>query len=105
MLLKRVRFAAFVPVPSPCSSPVSSPRIPSSPQHLPFEVPHLRGQVTGSSVGVPPQLHDGAPVPEPFGPEYLVGYISDRSSHGLGLYYKVTRQFDRLRAEYPEVME
>ena len=51
---------------------------------LPFEVPHLRGQVTGSS---------------------LVGYISDRSSHGLGLYYKVTRQFDRLRAEYPEVME
>ena len=72
---------------------------------LPFEVPHLRGQVTGSSVGAPPQLHDGAPVPEPFGPEYLVGYISDRSSHGLGLYYQVARQSDRLRAEYPEVME
>lgn len=74
-------------------------------QSLPFEVPHLRGQVTGSSIGAAPLLHDGAPVPEPFGPKYLVGYISDRSSHGLGLYYQINRQFERLRAQHPEVME
>ncbi|QGU05134.1 phosphatase PAP2 family protein [Corynebacterium comes] len=61
----------------------------------PFGVPQL--QVAGSSLGSAPVLHDGAPLPVPFTPDYLVGYVSDVSSHGLITYYDVTSQFASLR--------
>lgn len=61
----------------------------------PFGVPQV--QVAGSSLGDAPVLHPGAPVPVPFTPDYLVGYASDVSSHGLLTYLDVTEGFMELR--------
>lgn len=69
----------------------------------PFGVPQVRDEVLGSSLGATPVLHEGAPVPEPFTPDYLVGYVSDLSSHGLITYYDVAAQFATLRHN-PELM-
>ncbi|WCZ37152.1 Major phosphate-irrepressible acid phosphatase precursor [Corynebacterium heidelbergense] len=64
-------------------------------------------QVAGAQ-GVPgypqPVQHPGAPVPTPFGPEFLGGYISDISSYPPGSYQAVIQGFDDLRANHPEVM-
>ena len=62
----------------------------------PFGVPQV--QVAGSSLGSAPVFHPGAPVPVPFTPDYLIGYVSDVSSHGLLTYHDVTAGFTALRA-------
>ena len=71
---------------------VSAPTAAASP----FGVPQV--QVAGSSLGSAPVFHPGAPVPVPFTPDYLVGYVSDVSSHGLLTYHDVTAGFTALRA-------
>ena len=64
--------------------------------------------VAGSE-GVPgfphPVQHKGAPTPQPFGPEYLGGYISDISSHGYGVYLDVVDGFNDVRANHPGIMK
>ena len=52
-----------------------------------------------------PVQHKGAPVPRPFGPEYLGGYISDVSSYPYGIYLDVVKGFEGVRAKHPEVMK
>lgn len=61
------------------------------------------------SEGVPgyphPVQHPGAPTPQPFGPEYLGGFISDISSHGYGVYLDVVDGFNDVRANHPAIMQ
>lgn len=52
-----------------------------------------------------PVPHKGAPNPQPFGPEYLGGYISDISSHGYGVYLDVVDGFNDVRANHPGVIK
>ncbi len=52
-----------------------------------------------------PVPHKGAPNPQPFGPEYLGGYISDISSHGWGVYLDVVDGFNDVRANHPGVIK
>lgn len=52
-----------------------------------------------------PVQHAGAPVPQPFTPDYLGGYISDISSHDYGVYYEVIEGFNGLRKDHPDVMK
>ncbi|AWB85122.1 acid phosphatase [Corynebacterium liangguodongii] len=67
-------------------------------------LPQLRSEVTGSSTGYVPVQHPGAPVPVPFTPDYLTGYISDVSSYDYGIYEEVTRIFRQVRDGQPETM-
>ena len=74
-------------------------------QDLPFTIPQLRDPATGWYSGqVPTHIH-GAPVPVPFSPDYLVGYISDRSAYEHGIYAEVNRLFPELRDRRPDVMD
>ena len=70
-----------------------------------------------SKIGVPPVAgsealpgypapvqHPGAPTPSPFPADYLVGYISDISSHDWGIYSEVISGFNDLRANHKDVM-
>lgn len=52
-----------------------------------------------------PVPHKGAPNPQPFGPEYLAGYISDVSSYSWGVYLDVVDGFNDVRANHPAVMK
>ncbi|WP_459611059.1 acid phosphatase [Corynebacterium urogenitale] len=69
-----------------------------------------------SKIGVPPVVgsealpgypapvqHPGAPTPRPFPADYLVGYISDISSHDWGIYSEVISGFNDLRANHKDV--
>lgn len=62
----------------------------------------LQAQYAPSSL--PATSHPGAPVPAPFGPEYLAGYVSDLSSYPGGTYYQVVEGFGDLCANHPETM-
>src|SRR5699024_7319474 len=70
---------------------------------LELEMPAIAG---GEALpGYPhPVQHEGAPVPQPFGPDYLAGYISDISAHQGGVYWEIINGFDDLRANHPDVM-
>lgn len=63
--------------------------------------PQLRDPVTGLSTGKVPVQHPGAPVPVPFSPDYLVGYVSDISAYEYGIYEEVVRCFHDIRANQP----
>ncbi|MCP1386874.1 phosphatase PAP2 family protein [Corynebacterium sp. TA-R-1] len=67
-------------------------------------VPQLRSEVTGSSIGAPIVQHPGAPVPRPFSPQYLTGYISDISPYKYGIYAEVNRLFPQVRDTQPQTM-
>lgn len=66
--------------------------------------PQLQSQVTGSSTGKAPIQHPGAPVPRPFTPDYLAGYISDISPYQYGIYAEVNRLFPQVRDTQPQTM-
>lgn len=53
---------------------------------------------------LPAVQHPGAPVPQPFGPDAYLGYISDISSYPGGVYYTVVDGFNDLRDNHPEVI-
>lgn len=72
---------------------------------LPASLPHLKDPVTGSSTGQLPRQVQGAPKPVPFTPDYLTGYISDRSPYQYGIYKDVLRLFPYLRDKRPDVMD
>lgn len=67
-------------------------------------LPQLRSDITGSSTGAIPQEHPGAPVPSPFTPDYLAGYISDISPYQYGIYAEVNRLFPQVRDTQPETL-
>lgn len=74
-----------------------------TPASAAFEMPALAG--SEAFPGYPrPIAHAGAPVPQPFGPEYLGGYVSDISSHEYGIYYGVIDSFNQVRGAHPELM-
>ena len=77
----------------------------ASAQDLPFTIPQLRDPATGWFSGQVPTHIDGAPVPVPFSPDYLVGYISDRSAYEHGIYAEVNRLFPEVRDRRPDVMD
>ena len=77
---------------------------PATAHAAPFQVPPLQSHITGSSTGAAPVQHPGAPVPRPFTPDYLGGYISDRSSYEHGIYAEVNRLFPQVRDTQPETM-
>lgn len=66
--------------------------------------PQLQSQVTGSSTGKAPIQHPGAPVPRPFTPDYLAGYVSDISPYQYGIYAEVNRLFPQVRDTQPQTM-
>lgn len=67
-------------------------------------VPQLQSEITGSSIGAPIVAHPGAPVPVPFSPYYLAGYISDISPYQYGIYAEVNRLFPQVRDTQPQTM-
>ena len=69
------------------------------------QIPQLRSEITGSSIGQAPAHIDGAPVPVPFTPDYISGYISDISPYKYGIYAEVNRLFPYLRDQRPDVMD
>lgn len=69
------------------------------------QIPQLRSEITGSSIGQVPAHIDGAPVPVPFTPDYIAGYISDISPYKYGIYAEVNRLFPYLRDQRPDVMD
>ncbi|QRP21959.1 acid phosphatase [Corynebacterium macginleyi] len=70
---------------------------------LSSKVPQVQGFSSGSSIGPSPVQHPGAPVPKPFGLDYLVGFESDISSYQFGNYWQVVRGFDQIKNQ-PEVL-
>lgn len=66
--------------------------------------PQLQSEVSGSSTGKAPIQHPGAPVPRPFTPDYLAGYISDISPYQYGIYAEVNRLFPQVRDTQPQTM-
>ncbi|GAA1183669.1 Major phosphate-irrepressible acid phosphatase precursor [Corynebacterium glaucum] len=82
-------------------APVAAPGIASA---APLTAPQLQSEITGSSTGPAPVHHDGAPVPRPFTPDYLAGYISDISPYQYGIYAEVNRLFPQVRDTQPETM-
>ncbi|SDR79853.1 acid phosphatase [Corynebacterium timonense] len=74
------------------------------PDGLPISLPQLRSEVSGSSTGAVPVQHPGAPVPTPFTPDYIAGYISDISPYSHGIYYQVNGLFPHVRDNQPETM-
>ncbi|OLT55585.1 acid phosphatase [Corynebacterium sp. CNJ-954] len=72
------------------------------PAHAQPQVPEAVGEYLPATL--PPVQHDGAPVPQPFGPQEYGWYLSDLSSYDGGIYYGVVRGFEDLRANHPEVM-
>lgn len=93
-------------VPSVSAAPAPSAPAPSAPaaSSSSLTLPQLRSEITGSSTGVVPVQHPGAPVPRPFTPDYLVGYISDISPYQYGIYAEVNRLFPQVRDTQPETM-
>lgn len=85
-------------------APVAAPGAASTATATPLTVPQLRSEITGSSTGVAPVLHPGAPVPQPFSPYYRAGYISDVSPYQYGIYAEVNRLFPQVRDTQPETM-
>lgn len=75
------------------------------PADAPLTLPQLRSDITGSSTGAVPVEHPGAPVPAPFTPDYLAGYISDISPYQYGIYAEVNRLFPQVRDTQPETMK
>nr|WP_245531614.1 phosphatase PAP2 family protein [Corynebacterium capitovis] len=76
------------------------------PANAPVTLPQLRDAGTGSSTGGVPVQHDaGAPVPQPFTPDYLTGYISDISAYDYGIYSQVNSLFPEVRQNQPETMQ
>lgn len=71
---------------------------------LSSKVPQVQGSSSGSSIGPSPVQHPGAPVPQPFGVDYLAGFESDISSYQFGNYWQVVRGFDQIKHQ-PEVLE
>lgn len=53
---------------------------------------------------LPAVQHPGAPVPQPFGPDAYVGYVSDISSYPGGVYYTVVDGFNDLRDSHPDII-
>jgi membrane-associated phospholipid phosphatase len=53
---------------------------------------------------LPAVHHPGAPVPQPFGPDAYLGYISDVSSYPGGVYYTVVDGFNDLRDNHPDTI-
>lgn len=53
----------------------------------------------------PAVQHPGAPVPVPFGPDRYVGYISDISSHGFGIYYDVVAGFNDITRLHRDILD
>lgn len=84
---------------------VASPLVVAPAEAAPFgQMPAVAG--SEAMPGYPaPVKHRGAPVPRPFGPEYLGGYVSDVSSHPYGVYLDVIRGFEGLRKNRPDVMK
>ncbi len=84
---------------------VSAPLVVAPAEAAPIgQVPAVAG--SEALPGYPaPVKHRGAPVPRPFGPEYLGGYVSDVSSHPYGVYLDVIRGFEGLRKSRPDVMK
>ncbi|WJY68575.1 acid phosphatase [Corynebacterium auris] len=74
------------------------------PEEAPISLPQLRSQISGSSTGAVPVQHPGAPVPVPFTPDYLAGFISDISSYNHGIYAQVNGLFPHVRDNEPEAM-
>ncbi len=69
-----------------------------------LQVPAIDG--SQGSLGYPTATaHEGAPMPSPFPPDYLGGYISDVSSHPYGVYLDVISGFNDLRTNHPDVMK
>ena len=73
-------------------------------EKLPFDVPQMQGSMSGSSIGPAPTQYPGAPVPEPFSTEYLLGFESDISPYKYGVYLDVLSPFNDLR-QRPELMQ
>lgn len=88
-------------VPHASAQPIALPPAPE----LPFTIPQLRDPMTGSSTGQIPAQAQGGPVPVPFSPDYLVGYISDISPYQYGIYAEVNRLFPEIRDNRPDVMD
>ncbi|WKK62194.1 phosphatase PAP2 family protein [Corynebacterium sp. P3-F1] len=74
------------------------------PEGASLTAPQLKSPVTGSSTGGVPVQRPGAPVPTPFSPDYLAGYISDISPYYGGVYYQVNQLFPSVRRNHPEIM-
>lgn len=75
-------------------------------QSADIQIPQLEGSVTGSSVGPEAEQYgDGAPVPQPFTSDYLVGFPSDISSYQYGIYLDVNKLFYHIRDERPDVRQ
>ncbi|MBP3088127.1 phosphatase PAP2 family protein [Corynebacterium sp. sy017] len=81
------------------ATPLVLPAAPASA----LDIPALQGAQLLPGYPAPVQ-HPGAPVPQPFTPDYLAGYISDISSYSFGVYADVIAGFDDLRAHHPEIM-
>lgn len=72
---------------------------------LPFTVPQLREPVTGQTTGAAPKQYPGAPVPQPFTTDYLVGFQSDISSYDYGVYWEVVRLYDYIKAQRADIRQ
>ncbi|WP_297009440.1 phosphatase PAP2 family protein [uncultured Corynebacterium sp.] len=79
----------------------AQPAVPAAPA-LPQQVSDLREQYLPAPL--PALQHPGAPVPQPFGPDSYVGYISDVSSYPGGIYHQVIAGFDDLRNNHPDTI-
>ncbi|GAB3082149.1 acid phosphatase [Corynebacterium aquatimens] len=66
-----------------------------------LSVPQMKDPGTGISTGKVPVQHPGAPVPVPFSPDYLTGYVSDVSSYEYGIYEEVVRCFHDIKTNQP----
>lgn len=75
-----------------------------APANAALQLPTFQGAVTGATVGPKPVQHDGAPTPEPFTPDYIGPYISDISSHPLGIYLDVVDTWYDIKHNHPETM-
>jgi len=79
-----------------CASPAAAQAV---------TVPQVHSYITGSSTGQPIVQHPGAPVPQPFSPDWLGGYISDISAYNYGVYLEINRLFPQVKATRPDVMD
>lgn len=69
---------------------------------IPSDIGALQSQFLPATL--PAVQHPGAPVPQPFGPDAYLGYISDISSYPGGMYYSVVSGFSDLRDNHPEII-
>ncbi|MCI1255452.1 MAG: phosphatase PAP2 family protein [Corynebacterium provencense] len=103
------RPVAAVLIASLTSATIILPQAAAAPAADRSPVDQLTGQVRDlQSQFLPSTLpavqHPGAPVPQPFGPDAYVGYISDISSYPGGTYYQVVDGFNDLRDNHPEII-